>query len=137
MVIGVILLHKNVLLGPPIITLTSNYTVSLEGYKVNLLCIAINDIHTNYSIQINWYKGNKLIRQKQKRILIYNIENVISRQLTSSLLFDPIKHTDDGEYTCRAFNHPDSYSKAKTILTVECKVATIHNYMHIIKYGST
>ena len=97
---------------------------------MNLLCTAINDIHTNYLLQINWYKGNELIRQKQKRILIYNIENVISRQLTSSLLFDPIKYADDGEYTCRAFNHPDSYSEAKTTLTVECEVATIHNYMH-------
>ena len=41
--------------GPPIIHFISNNTVSLEGDKVNLLCIAINDNHANYSLQ------NKLV----------------------------------------------------------------------------
>ena len=112
--------------GPPVINSISNYTVSLEGDKVNLLCIAINDVHANYSLQINWYKGNKLITPNGKHTLIYNETDKTSRQLYSTLLFDPINYTDDGEYTCRASNHPNSYSEMKTNLTVECEKA---NYM--------
>lgn len=109
-------------IGAPIITFISNYTVSLEGDKVKLLCIVINDVHATYSLQINWYKGNKLIIPNGKRILVYNVTVKASGQLNSTLLFDPINHTDDGEYTCRTFNHPDSYSESKTNLTVQCEI---------------
>ena len=122
----------NRLVGPPIIVSISNYTVSLEGDKVNLLCVAINDVHANYSLQITWYKGNKLITSNDsEHILIYNEANKTSRQLRSTLLFDPINHTDNGEYTCRASNHPDSYSELKTDLDVECK-RTVYITINVI-----
>ena len=111
-----------IFIGPPIIVSISNHTVSLEGDKVNLLCVAINDVHANYSLQINWYKGNELIASNgSKHILIYNEADKTSRQLHSTLLFDPIYHTDNGEYKCRASNHPDLYSELKTNLDVECE----------------
>ena len=104
----------------------SNSTVSLEGDKVHLLCNAINDIHANYSLQINWYKGNI---PEWKRILLYNETAYVkdSRQLKSTLTLDPVNSTDDGVYTCRAFNHPDLYSESKTNLTVECELT--NNYI--------
>ena len=120
------------MVGPPIIVSISNYTVSLEGDKVNLLCVAINDVHANYSLQINWYKGNKLITSNDsEHILIHNEANTTSRQLRSTLLFDPINHTDNGEYTCRASNHPNSYSELKTDLDVECKT-TVYVIINVI-----
>ena len=109
------------MIGPPIIVSISNYTVSLEGDKVNLICVAISDVHANYSLQINWYKGNELISNGSKHILNNNGADKTSRQLHSTLLFDPINHTDNGEYTCRASNHPDTYSELKTNLDVECE----------------
>ena len=108
-------------IGPPIISFISNSTVSLEGDKVNLLCVANNDVHTNYSLQINWYKGKKLVIPNGKHILHYNVTAKDSRQVNSTLTFDPVKHTDDGEYLCRAFNHPILYSESKTTLVVECE----------------
>ncbi len=101
----------------------SNSTVSLEGDKINLLCTAINDAHANYSLQINWFKGNKLIIPERKRILLYNETVKDSRQLKSTLTFDVVNPTDDGVYTCRAFNHPDLYSESKINLIIECELA--------------
>jgi len=115
--------------GPPIINFISNNTVSLEGDKVRLLCIAINDVNAVHSLQINWYKGNTLILSNGKHILLYNETTKASRQLNSTITFDPVNHTDDGEYTCRAHNHPDLYIESKTNLTIECE---IYNYMLIV-----
>ena len=53
-----------------------------------------------------------------------NILLFTMKQLYSTLLFDPINYADDGEYTCQASNHPDSYSEMKTNLTVECEKAS-------------
>ena len=86
-----------------------------------MLCIAINDVHATYSLQINWYKGNKLVTPNSEHIILHNEVNKATKQLKSILLFDPINHADDGEYTCQASNHPDSYSELKTNLTVECE----------------
>ena len=87
-----------------------------------MLCIAINDAHANYSIQINWYKGNNLIVPDLKRILIYNETTEDSLQLKSTLLLDPVNQSDDGVYTCQAVNHPDLHSESQTNLTVECEM---------------
>ena len=87
-----------------------------------MLCIAINDAHANYSIQINWYKGNVLIVPNGKRILLYNETTKDSKQLKSTLILDPINSTDDGVYTCQAVNHPDLHSESQANLTVECKM---------------
>ena len=97
-------MHRNTFAQVLPLLILSEATVSLEGDKVNLLCVAINDVHANYSLQINWYKGNKLITPNGKHTLIYNETDKTSRQLYSTLLFDPINYADDGEYTCRASN---------------------------------
>ena len=94
--------------------------------------MAINDLHANYSLQINWYKRNKLIIPDGKRILVYNKTDKASKQLNSTLFFDPVNHTDDGEYTCRAYNHPDSYSETKITLCVECKISYLSHLITII-----
>ena len=85
-------------------------------------CTAINDAHANYSIQINWYKGNNLIVPDGKRILIYNETTEDSLQLKSTLLLDPVNRSDDGVYTCQAVNHPDLHSESQTNLTIECEI---------------
>ena len=110
-----------IFVGPPLIVFISNHSISLEGDKVILLCIAINDVHANYSLQINWYKRNKLITSDEKHILVHNEAIDDSRQLKSTLILDPVNSTDDGVYTCKAFNHPDLQSELRTNLTVECE----------------
>ena len=42
------------------------------------------------------------------------------KHLNSTLLLNPVNRTDDGVYTCRAFNRNDSFSESKTTLTVQC-----------------
>jgi len=101
-------MHNNVFVGPPIINFISNHTVSL-GRKANLICIATNDFNAIHLLQINWYKGNEHLTTDGKNILLYNKTDKSSKQLNSTLLLDPVNHIDDGEYACRAFNHPDSY----------------------------
>jgi len=108
--------------GPPIIHFISSHTVSLEGDKVNLICSAINDIDAIHSLQVNWYKGNTLVIPNGKHVMLHNETAKSFRELNLTLLLDPVNRTDHGEYTCRAFNHPDSYSESKIILTVQCKI---------------
>ena len=86
--------------------------MSQVGDKVSLVCTAINDVDAIHSLQINWYKGDKVIKQ--------NDSHIISQNNTSTLFFDPVNVTDDGIYTCRAFNRNDTFSEAKINLTVQC-----------------
>ena len=123
--------YHNTTTGPPVIIFISNSTVSMEGDKVNLLCTAINDVHTNHSLQINWYKGNDLIIPDSKHISLYNETVKNSRQLKSILTLDPVNPTDDGVYTCRAFNHPDLYSESKTNLSIECELTITAKFVAI------
>ena len=88
--------------------------MSQVGDKVNLVCTAINDDDADHSLQINWYKGGKLIKQNGSHIILQNN--------TSKLFFDSVNHTDDGIYTCRASNRNDSFSEAKANLIVQCMV---------------
>ena len=111
-----------VYVDPPIIIFISNDTVSLEGSKVNLFCAAINDVDAIHPLQVNWYKGNKLVTPHGKHIVIHN-ENTNSRLLNSTLLINSVNRIDDGEYTCRAFNRHDSFSVSnKTTLVVQCMI---------------
>ena len=96
--------------------------MSQEGNNISLVCVAINDIDAIHSLQIHWYKGNERVISNRKHILLYNKADNVSRQLSSTLLLDPVSHTDDGEYTCQAFNHNDSFSESKTSLSVQCMV---------------
>jgi len=110
--------------GPPIITFISNHTISLEGNKVNLICNATNDPDAVHALQVNWYKGGKRIKSNGTQILFYyktDIDATNTSNIHSVILFDSVSHTDHGEYTCRAYNHPQSYSELKTNLTVECE----------------
>ena len=109
----------------------------MEGDKVNLLCIINNDVHANYSLQNSWYKDNKLIIPNGKRI---SLRNEGSRQLKSTLILDPVIPTDEGVYTCRAYNHPDLYAESKTNLTVECEIfsgCTIDGIMFLHSFRCT
>ena len=116
-------------IGPPIIKFISNYTVSIEGDKVNLICSAVNDVDANQPLQIKWYKGSKLIMEDNKRIILHS---ETGECLNSTLLLDPVKRTDDGVYTCRSSNRNDSFSESKINLTVQCMVLTYvtrYNYV--------
>ena len=93
--------------------------MSPEGVKVNLICSAVNDVDAIHPLQIYWYKGDRLVIPDGKRIILYDEGG---RCLNSTLLLDPVNRTDDEVYTCRAFNHNDSFSESKTTLTVQCMV---------------
>ena len=94
----------------------------LEGDEVTLTCTAISDVDAIHSLQINWYKGSKLLAPNEKDIKLINKADNASRQLNSILQFDSVNHADDGVYTCRAFNHIESFSELKANLTVQCMV---------------
>ena len=119
LVISHVRIH-NIHIGPPIMKFISNNTMSLEGDKVNLICSAVNDVDAIHPLQIYWYKGNKLVTPNGRHIKLYNETDNATRQLNSTLLLDPVNHTDDGVYTCRAFNHNDLFSESNTTLTVQC-----------------
>ena len=86
--------------GPPIIKFINNHTVSLEEDKVFLVYTAVNDVDAIHPLQINWYKGNELVTQKEERVILINETDKVSRQLTVKVLLDPTNCTDDGVYTC-------------------------------------
>ena len=77
-------------------------------------------------MRIDWYnsEGAK-VESEDKHILVYNVTDPATGQAQSVLLFDPINHTDSGEYTCHAFNDNDCYTEDKTNLTVECETTVI------------
>ena len=83
-----------------------------------MICNAINDIDAIHPLQIYWYKGN--VTPNGSHIILYNEIDNATKQLKSTLLFDPVNRTDDGVYTCHAFNRNDSFAKSKTTLTVQC-----------------
>jgi len=109
-------------IGPPIISFITKKIVAFEGNKVILICNATNDVDAITSLRINWYntKGAQ-VKSENKHKLIYSTTDSVTGQIQSVLLFDPVNHTDSGEYICRAFNDDDCYTEDKTNLTVECK----------------
>ena len=94
--------------------------MSPEGDKVNLICSAVNDVDAIHPLQIYWYKGNKLVTPNGRHIILYSETDNATRQLNSTLLLDPVNRTDDGVYTCRAFNRNDSFSESNATLTIQC-----------------
>jgi len=111
--------------GPPTIVHITNDTVVFEGNKTTLMCNATNDGDAVNPLTIVWYnlKGEK-VKSNDKHTLVYNTTDQVTGQVQSVLLFDPVNHTDSGEYTCHAFNDDDCYTEDKIILTVKCK--TLH-----------
>ena len=119
-------------IGPPKIAHISHDTISLEGNKSKLICIATNDDDSDQSLKIQWYYPSGIrIKSDESRILIYNSPGKDTGQLKSQLLFDPVNRTENGVYTCRAFNDPNCYTEKNVKLTVECE----YNIMHIVPLG--
>ena len=96
-------------------------TTSLEGDKVNLMCNATNDIDAPHPVQVKWYKDNQPLIPDGKRVHVYP-QRITDDEIQSVLLFNSVYRTDNGVYTCRAFNHHLSYTKLNTNLIVECKL---------------
>ena len=114
------ILYTNI--GPPNITYISHDTVSLEGNKSKLICIANNDNDSDQSVNIQWYRSSSIrIKSDESHILIHNSPDEDTGQLKSELLFDPVNRTENGVYTCRALNDPNCYTEKNVKLTVECK----------------
>ena len=109
------------LVGPPAVNYISRPQTTFRGNKTSLTCTATNDEDAVDSLQILWYKTkDKVTITGQQDVIEKNTTNIIT-ELQSTISFDPISHNDDGEYTCRAFNHPQLYTEAVTSVTVECK----------------
>ena len=112
--------------GPPVIDFITNNTVTFEGNKVNLNCIATNDVDAVTPLTIEWYNSEGLkLKTEGKHEFAYNTTDPNIGQVQSVLLFDPVNYTDSGEYTCHAFNDNDCYTEDKTNLTVECEIIII------------
>ena len=65
--------------------------------------------------------GVKLFPNAAHLSINYANHTVLSK-LESILSFYSVNRSDDGEYTCHAFNHRKFYTEMKTNLTVECKL---------------
>ena len=116
----------NFVLGAPYITYYSVEMVTFEGNTVDLVCNATNDADANIPVQISWYNGTELIKSDGKHVMVNNEHNNVTGQVHSVLSLNAINYTDDGEYVCRAFNHPSSFTESRITLTVECEFYRAH-----------
>jgi len=124
--------HVIVSTGPPNIVHITNDTVVFEGNKTKLMCNAFNDEDAVNPLTIIWYNSKGIrLESDDEHIIILNTTDPITGQVLSALLFDPVNHTDSGEYICRAFNDNDCYTENKTTLTVKCKYK---DHLTVIKY---
>ena len=113
--------HIQIYTGPPVINHISDEIVSFEGRKVVLTCIVTNDVDAVGQLRTVWYNSvGDQVKTEEGHTLTYNRTVSDTSQVESVLSFDPVNHTDHGEYTCRAFNHPHTFVESKTSLTVEC-----------------
>ena len=105
--------------------------MSLEGSKVILSCNATNDPDAVHPLQIYWYNSDgEQVTSNGEDVLVHNHTDPDSDQLQSMILFNHVNYSDDGTYTCRAFNDPNSTTDMNTTLTVECKYSIcIHLYI--------
>ena len=115
------------LLGPPIIKFISSHPVVSEGKEVNLSCIASNDDDARGPLHIVWLTPDGVrIVSNGLHLSVHYINHTVSGQVESILSFHSVNRSDDGEYTCQAFNRKVNrrkpYAKRKTNLTVECKL---------------
>ena len=106
----------------PSITYYSPAIVAFEGNKVNLVCNATNDADAINPVQVSWYYGTMLVKPEGEYVKINNERNNATGEIHSVLSFNPINYTNDGAYTCRAFNDPLSFTENKIQVTVECKL---------------
>ena len=101
------------------------------------MCTATNDEDAVNPLTIAWYnsEGEK-VESNDEHLLVYNTTDPLTGQVQLVLLFDPVNHTDSGEYTCHAFNDNDCYTEDKIILTVKCMLKKIFaNYnMYELNY---
>jgi len=85
------------------------------------MCNATNDEDAVDPVTIVWYNSKgEVVKSEDSRIRIDNTVDLVTGQVQSLLLFDPVNSTDSGEYTCHAFNDIDCYTKDKINLAVEC-----------------
>jgi len=98
-----------------------------------LICNATNDVDAINPLSIDWYNFKRIkLEADDRHVLVYNTTDTVTGQVQSMLLFDPVNHTDSGEYTCRALNDDDCYTEDKTNLTVECECSVNHNKTAVI-----
>ena len=119
-------------IGPPKIIYISPDMTYLEGTKASLVCNATDDANAVNKTQITWfYKNSTSLYQVVSSInhIIYNVENSTSGQLYSILLFDPVNRTDEGEYICKASNHPQSITELSTEVKIKSKSTCNHYNM--------
>ena len=122
--ITVMLINYNniFLLGLPIINFISSHAVVSEGKEVNLSCIATNDDDARKLLHIRWLNPDCVkIESNTAHLSIRYVNHTVSGQLESILSFYLVNRSDNGEYTCQAFNRRRFYTEKKTNLTVECK----------------
>ena len=93
-----------------------------EGNKVTLTCDAINDVDAIDPLTVVWYSPNGVqLKSDGNKIVIYNEADQVTDRIKLFLLLDPVNRTNDGEYTCHAFNNKECYTESNANLTVECK----------------
>ena len=72
---------------------------------------------------VKWYSSSGTqILPDNSRISVYDMRLMETGQVKSVIQFEPVNHTDSGVYTCKAFNHLESYTKANAMLTVKCEL---------------
>ena len=114
-------LHCCCILGLPDVAYYSASVVTFEGDQASLICNASSDEDSTDPVQISWYSGSVLLKPDGKHMTIYNEYDNTTNQMSSVLSFDPVNHTDHGEYICRAATYSSCYTENKINLTVECK----------------
>ena len=111
--------------GSPEITDISPNMTYLEGTKSSLVCNATNDADATNVVRIAWFYENLTSLYpivQDSRVIIHNVKNLISRQIHSVLLFDPVSRVDEGVYICEASNHPQSSTKRSMKVMIKSKL---------------
>ena len=100
----------------------SGEMIKVEGNRVDMMCNATNDEDANIPVQISWYNGTELIKPRDQHVVVNSVQNNATGQVHSVLSIYPVNYTNDGDYVCRAFNHPLSFTESKIKLTIECEL---------------